>query len=95
MRKGHLVIRGFTALCISVLSVSTAWNDEYVRWTADGDAISAPPTAVAGDPVNGKQLALDRRKANCLACHRMPFENESFQGNIGPPLDSIASRLSA
>ena len=42
---------------------------------------------------DGKKLAFDRKKGNCLACH-MIFDNEAISpGNIGPPLVNIKSRF--
>ena len=54
-----------------------------------------PGSAVAADEEvieEGRQLAFDRKKGNCLACHQIPGGN--LAGNIGPPLVAISSRLS-
>jgi sulfur-oxidizing protein SoxX len=32
---------------------------------------------------------------NCLLCHRLPVPEERFQGEIGPDLTAVATRLSA
>ena len=56
-------------------------------------AVSAP-TALAADPevvAEGKKIAFDRRKGNCLACHMI--EGGSLPGNIGPPLVAMKSRF--
>lgn len=42
----------------------------------EGDALS--------DVERGRQLAFDRRKGNCLACH--VIEGGELAGNYGPPL---------
>jgi sulfur-oxidizing protein SoxX len=48
-------------------------------------------TAAADDPVaEGKVLAFDRGKGNCLACHAI--EDGELPGNIGPPLLSMKIR---
>lgn len=102
MTKQRLAILVFTPLSLLALSAvampdffaSAGEAGAYVQWQAEGDAIIAPLTAVAGDPERGKQLLTDRRKSNCLACHRVPVKNQSFQGNIGPSLAGVASRLS-
>lgn len=39
----------------------------------------------------GKQIAFDRKKGNCLACHQI--EGGSLPGNIGPPLVAMKSRF--
>lgn len=39
---------------------------------------------------DGKQIAFDRSKGNCLACHSIP--GGESPGNIGPSLEDIKSR---
>jgi len=39
---------------------------------------------------NGKQLAFDRTKGNCLACHAI--EGGESPGNIGPALSNMKQR---
>lgn len=45
-----------------------------------------------GDPVNGREVAINRKKGNCLACHTMPIPEQSFHGEIGPDLNGVAAR---
>lgn len=61
----------------------------------DGDQIEAPIDNRIGDAARGKAVVLDRRVGNCLICHRVPVPQENFQGEIGPDLGGIGSRLSA
>ncbi|MBC5810641.1 MAG: sulfur oxidation c-type cytochrome SoxX [Candidatus Eremiobacteraeota bacterium] len=64
-------------------------------YTIDAFAIAQPLAGTAaGDPVKGRQIALDRRGGNCLTCHAMPIE-AADQGNVGPDLRGIGSRTSA
>ena len=59
-------------------------------------AAEQPPlTAQPGDAERGKQVFLDRQRGHCLLCHQYSAVAAGFQGNIGPSLDGIASRLSA
>lgn len=54
----------------------------------------APITAGAADAADiekGKQLAFDRKKGNCLACHQI--EGGTLAGNIGPPLVAMKARF--
>ena len=54
----------------------------------------APITASAADAADlekGKQLAFDRKKGNCLACHQI--EGGTLAGNIGPPLVAMKARF--
>ena len=39
----------------------------------------------------GKEVAFDRKKGNCLACHAM--DDGSLPGNIGPPLVAMKMRF--
>ena len=54
----------------------------------------APLTASAADAADiakGKELAFDRKKGNCLACHMI--EGGTLAGNIGPPLVAMKARF--
>ncbi|ORU89791.1 MAG: sulfur oxidation c-type cytochrome SoxX [Cycloclasticus sp. symbiont of Poecilosclerida sp. M] len=39
----------------------------------------------------GKEIAFDRKKGNCLACHAM--DDGDMPGNIGPPLVAMTARF--
>lgn len=59
-----------------------------------GLALATPLTANAaeGDDISkGKELAFDRKKGNCLACH--DIAGGSLPGNIGPPLVAMKARF--
>ncbi len=43
------------------------------------------------DVAKGKELAFNRKKGNCLACHQI--EGGSLAGNIGPPLVAMKARF--
>jgi sulfur-oxidizing protein SoxX len=60
------------------------------------DNVSIPKslTGKAGDPVNGRKLAIDRKKGNCLACHAMPIPEQQFHGETAPSLYGVGKRLS-
>ena len=54
----------------------------------------APVTASAADDATiekGKEVAFDRKKGNCLACHQI--EGGTLAGNIGPPLVAMKARF--
>ena len=45
------------------------------------------------DAADGKGVAFDRKKGNCLACHAIPGEPKAESpGNIGPPLVKMKER---
>jgi len=53
-----------------------------------------PQLATAADTASvekGKQIAWDRKKGNCLACHMMPGAN--LPGDIGPPMIAMKARF--
>lgn len=47
--------------------------------------------AIAGSVDDGKKLAFDRKKGNCLACHKIA--GGTMPGNMGPPLMQMKSRF--
>jgi len=85
-----VAIGGSLALLLS----SPASAADLKKYQINNDAIATSLTGKAGDPVNGKKLATNRKKGNCLACHSMPIPEQAFHGNIGPDLKGISSRYS-
>jgi sulfur-oxidizing protein SoxX len=59
----------------------------------DGDAIPAPLTSTPGDPARGKKVVVEREKGHCILCHAVPETDVKFSGNIAPPLNGVALRL--
>ncbi len=56
--------------------------------------LGTAPDVLAQDAAlvaEGKKIAFDRRKGNCLACHMMG--DGPLPGNIGPPLIAIQARF--
>jgi L-cysteine S-thiosulfotransferase len=54
----------------------------------------SPQLANAADEsviAQGKKIAFDRKKGNCLACHKI--EGGDLPGNIGPPLVAMKARF--
>lgn len=61
---------------------------------ADG-TIESSLTGVAGDAVAGRSVFANRKQGNCLACHTNgDLSEESFHGEVGPPIDGVADRWS-
>ena len=56
-------------------------------------ATAAPLTAAADEATikKGKEVAFDRKKGNCLACHMI--DDGSLPGNQGPPLVAMKARF--
>lgn len=60
--------------------------------TAAEDAIDAPLQGLRGDPVRGRAIVADRSRGLCLLCHRGPFPEERFQGELAPDLAGAGDR---
>ena len=87
-----------TALSAAVvLGASTAADaagaPKLVKYkVVDENSIPESLTGKKGDPVNGRKLAINRKKGNCLACHVMPISEQPYHGEVGPDLNGVASR---
>ncbi len=49
--------------------------------------------AQAGDAARGRALMADRTQSLCLLCHALTAAGDANQGNLAPPLDGMAARL--
>lgn len=61
---------------------------------ADG-AVAVSLSGQAGDPAEGRQVFMNRKLGNCLACHEnSEIPEQPFHGEVGPPLDGAGDRWS-
>ncbi len=60
----------------------------------DDNSIPKSLTGAPGDPVKGREVAIDRKLGNCLACHQMPIPEQPFHGETAPDLAGVADRYS-
>lgn len=60
----------------------------------DNNSIPASLTGKPGDAKKGRKAAINRKKGNCLACHKMPIPEQQFHGEVGPDLNGVGSRYS-
>ena len=58
-----------------------------LTFSMPGIATSAEASSIE----EGKKIAFNRKKGNCLACHQI--EGGSLPGNIGPPLLAMKDRF--
>ena len=58
------------------------------------DTIPESLTGVRGDPARGREIVASRQVGLCLLCHRGPFPEERFQGNLAPDLTGAGARWS-
>ena len=87
----------FLGACSLALAMSASAAQELATFTVDKTSfsISESLTGKPGDPVQGRKLAINRKKGNCLACHILPIPEHQFHGRIAPPLTSVGARYSA
>ncbi|MCE2949360.1 MAG: sulfur oxidation c-type cytochrome SoxX [bacterium] len=79
------------AIVLAVAGASAAGAPTVA--TAAPDAIERPLVEGATDPLRGRAIALGR-DGNCLLCHGLADAGRPT-GNLAPPLDGVAGRLSA
>ncbi len=70
-------------------------DDGLTPYEVVGDiAIPKSLTGKPGDPARGRKLMANRKKGNCLACHKISQMNDFlFHGEIGPELTDVASNM--
>jgi sulfur-oxidizing protein SoxX len=56
------------------------------------DGIPDSLTGTKGDPARGRAIVANRQVGLCLLCHRGPFPEERFQGNLAPDLRGAGAR---
>lgn len=92
MNLGNRVLLGFSAalLIVSLAHAGiTAPEDVVIENLSIDNAL----TDVAGDPAKGKEIFLNRKQGNCLACHANSDMNDQlFHGQVGPSLDGAGTR---
>ncbi len=56
-----------------------------------GTVAVAPEAGAASAVEDGKAVAYDRKKGNCMTCHVM--DDAKLAGNVGPPLLAMKARF--
>ena len=67
---------------------------DATRIAVDGDGLSTPLTARAGDASRGRSIVVNRQLGLCLLCHSGPFPEETSPGNLATSLDGAGARWS-
>jgi sulfur-oxidizing protein SoxX len=93
--RARLRRAGWMAAAAIAWAAAAVGAEALRPFTVVGDAIPQSLTGRPGDPQRGREVVLSRQLGNCLLCHRMPIPEERFQGNLGPDLAGVGSRLSA
>lgn len=89
------IVVGIGVLTMSCSAVGSQEVPGYCTWQVRDFAIEMPLCGLLGDPIRGRELAIDSHAGNCLACHQMPIPEQQFHGTIGPPLGGVGARYSA
>ena len=58
-------------------------------------ALLLAASAQAADVERGRALVADRTQSLCLLCHALTAAGDANQGNLAPPLETVAARLNA
>jgi sulfur-oxidizing protein SoxX len=80
-------MRPFPSIITTATSIAALLGSLALAPVAAVSAQEAEASAAA----QGKQVAHDRGKGNCLACHAI--EGGDMTGNVGPPLAAMKARF--
>jgi sulfur-oxidizing protein SoxX len=95
MKTGQVLASLTTVfLLVSGAALADEMKDVSSTYKVVDYAIPKPLTGTPGDPANGRKVAINRKKGNCLACHQMPIPEQQFHGEISPDLSGVGSRYS-
>ncbi len=97
LRRRHSLAMSLFLIIPLTLSLSPLARGEGTfpaRIAISGDSIPDSLTGVAGDPVRGRAIVMDRQVGLCLLCHSGPFPETRFQGNLAPDLAGAGARWS-
>jgi sulfur-oxidizing protein SoxX len=86
---------GPAVLALGLMVNAGVEADELVAYkVVDDSKIEQSLTGKPGDPTKGREVAINRKQGNCLACHTMPIPEQQFHGEVAPDLAGVASRYS-
>ncbi len=106
-REGHLPMKkrmltglaalGLAASFAAMAHAGTVMKDGPTPYeVVGGVSVPKPLTDKPGDPANGRKVVANRKKGNCLACHKIKqMQDFLFHGEIGPELSDIAENMPA
>lgn len=83
---------GMIIAILAAITFSDGAIAKTVKYTVKDGAIAKSLTGKAGDPIKGRAVSINRKKGNCLACHKIPIPEQQYHGNAGPDLAGVGSR---
>ncbi|MDB5640827.1 MAG: cytochrome c soxX [Hyphomicrobiales bacterium] len=81
------------AVAFALLS-GAAYGQALAPFQIEDGEIRASLTGQPGDPARGRAIVGERQKGLCLLCHKGPFPETPFQGDLAPTLNGVGARLS-
>ena len=91
MRLTTLSFVASVALCSAAFAETAPADVQF----DDAGAVGQSLTGVAGDPANGKDVIVSKKRGNCVACHSSEaWADTLFHGEVGPVLDGVGDRWS-
>ena len=92
--KNSILSVGLGVALLLASGVQAGAGSDVAYKVVDGNSIPKSLTGKPGDPKKGRATAINRKKGNCLGCHKMPIPEQQFHGLIGPDLAGVAGRMS-
>ena len=92
MKRGQVLGLATALMFASGAALADEMKDVSKTYKVVDDMIPQSLTGAPGDPVNGRKVAINRKKGNCLACHQMPIPEQQFHGEISPDLSGVGAR---
>ena len=88
--KSNLMMALFLAAAPTAAWAGTIAPDD-VKFEEETIVMSL--TGEPGDAARGREVFVNRKLGNCLACHvNAEIKEQLFHGEVGPPLDGAADR---
>lgn len=93
-------MRLFTGLAFGFAVLALPVNaEEMVKFEITGGdtpMIEKSLTGTPGDVGKGKKAAINRKKGNCMACHKVSVLSDvPYHGDVAPTLDGVAERYTS
>jgi sulfur-oxidizing protein SoxX len=77
-----------------LLSCALVSGENGLHYEVVADTIPESLTPEPASPDRGREIFAGRSEGQCVLCHRVDGLNVPFQGNVGPDLSAVGSRLS-
>lgn len=89
--KRHIILVAGLAFAATTTHADITTPDDVMPNEYGDIAVSL--SGVAGDPIRGAEVMVERGLGNCIACHQVTALDEfQFHGEVGPTLDGVGDR---